>query len=269
MSYKNPWLYNGVPFESSMIGQNTGFVYLLKNKQNGKMYIGRKYFFIRRGNEESNWKEYYSSSKIVNKIVMDVGIEAFERVILSLHESDDQTNYEETKCQFKFNVLEAIDNDGERLFYNQNIAGRYFCPLDRTVPYDRTELIRDKIRNTLLEKNIKPKNCSNPKSEETKQKLRDIAKERGIWTTNNPNASDKWQYTIQTLDGIVEISNFKQWFIEQGHTQKDYSALVVWSKKQNKREFGEKAKVKKTELHKKFNMKILGYKTPKGTYVEF
>ena len=42
MSYKNPWLYDGVAFESEDIEDYFGFCYLLTDLENGKMYIGRK-----------------------------------------------------------------------------------------------------------------------------------------------------------------------------------------------------------------------------------
>ena len=41
MSYKNPWLYDGVAFESENIEDYFGFCYLLTDLENGKMYIGR------------------------------------------------------------------------------------------------------------------------------------------------------------------------------------------------------------------------------------
>ena len=45
MSYKNPWLYDGVAFESEDIEDYFGFCYLLTDLENEKMYIGRKYFY--------------------------------------------------------------------------------------------------------------------------------------------------------------------------------------------------------------------------------
>ena len=36
------WLYNGKPFTSEMIEDNLGFVYMITNTKNGKIYIGKK-----------------------------------------------------------------------------------------------------------------------------------------------------------------------------------------------------------------------------------
>ena len=70
IDYENPWLYQGEPFTSNDIGDFFGFVYRITNLQNGKQYIGRKYFYQKRKpkggkrkvTSESNWKKYYGSS---------------------------------------------------------------------------------------------------------------------------------------------------------------------------------------------------------------
>ena len=68
MSYENPWLYNDKVFESEDIKDYYGFCYLLTDLENGKQYIGRKYFYSIRKKKgirkkvrsESDWKSYYS-----------------------------------------------------------------------------------------------------------------------------------------------------------------------------------------------------------------
>ena len=85
MSYKNPWLYNGKTFESEDIEDYFGFCYLLTDLENGKMYIGRKYFYQNRKKKgqrkrvrsESDWKTYYSSSKKVQHLVQEFGSARF------------------------------------------------------------------------------------------------------------------------------------------------------------------------------------------------
>ena len=137
MSYKNPWLYNGVGFESEDIEDYFGFCYLLTDLKNGKMYIGRKYFHQnrkkkgqrRRVRSESDWKTYYSSSKKVQHLVQEFGGARFKREILGLWKKKGQVNYNETKLLFNHNVLEAVDDKGEKLYYNDNIMNRYFSTL--------------------------------------------------------------------------------------------------------------------------------------------
>ena len=137
MSYENPWLYNDKVFESEDINDYFGFCYLLTDCENGKQYIGRKYFYSIRKKKgirkkvrsESDWKSYYSSSKKVQQIVKESGPNRFKREILSLYIKKGQVNYNETKLLFQHNVLEAKDDNGEKLYYNDNIMNRYFSTI--------------------------------------------------------------------------------------------------------------------------------------------
>ncbi len=137
MSYENPWLYNDEVFESEDIKDYYGFCYLLTDLENGKQYIGRKYFYSIRKKKgirkkvrsESDWKSYYSSSKKVQQIVKESGPNRFKREILSLYIKKGQVNYNETKLLFQHNVLEAKDDNDEKLYYNDNIMNRYFSTI--------------------------------------------------------------------------------------------------------------------------------------------
>jgi|TARA_B110000263_G_scaffold234609_1_gene232373 hypothetical protein len=137
MSYENPWLYNDKVFESEDIKDYYGFCYLLTDLENGKQYIGRKYFYSIRKKKgirkkvrsESDWKSYYSSSKKVKQMVLESGHNRFKREILSLYLKKGQVNYNETKLLFQHNVLEARDENGEKLYYNDNIMNRYFSTI--------------------------------------------------------------------------------------------------------------------------------------------
>lgn len=125
--YENPWSFNDKPFTSDDIGKFVGFVYVIECLVNGKKYIGRKYFHTvrkvkgktRRVRKESNWKTYYSSSEELKKLVESYGQDQFKRVILSLHTTQGDCNYEEVKLQFQHNVLENDD------FLNDNINGKW------------------------------------------------------------------------------------------------------------------------------------------------
>lgn len=111
------WVFNGKPFTSDMIGKNEGFVYLITDIETGEKYIGRKYFYeirkvkgkTKRQRTESNWKDYWSSSKILQDRVEKKGKDKFERKILSLHLTRGDTNMCEIKEQFLRNVLESKD----------------------------------------------------------------------------------------------------------------------------------------------------------------
>ena len=131
--YENPWLYEGKPFTTEHIGDQFGFVYRITNLQNGKQYIGRKYFTQRRKprggkrrvTSESDWKKYYGSSEELKGDRKLLGNDLFKREIISLHKTLGKVNYEETRQLFLNNVLTESTDDGSPAFYNSNILGRY------------------------------------------------------------------------------------------------------------------------------------------------
>ena len=94
MSYENPWLYLERVFDSDDVDDYFGFVYLITNKQSGKKYIGRKYFWSfrkppgkkRKVKQESDWKKYYGSCPELKEDIKKYGKEIFSREILSFTE---------------------------------------------------------------------------------------------------------------------------------------------------------------------------------------
>jgi len=132
--YENPWTYKGSTFTSDDINGEFGFVYRITNLQNGRQYIGRKYFVQkrkprsggRRVTSESNWKKYYGSCPELTEDVREFGREHFSREILSLHSTVGKTNFEETRQLFAHNVLTESLTDGTPAYYNSNILGRYY-----------------------------------------------------------------------------------------------------------------------------------------------
>ena len=144
--YENPWTYQGTTFTSDDINDFFGYIYRITNLQNGRQYIGRKYFTQRRKprsgkgkrrvTSESDWKNYYGSSAELKADVKSLGKSLFRREIISLHTTKGQVNYEETRQLFLNNVLTEHIN-GTPAYYNSNILGRYmrkdyFKPDDNT-----------------------------------------------------------------------------------------------------------------------------------------
>jgi len=135
IDYENPWYFKGSPFLSKDIGDNFGFVYLITNLENGRRYIGRKYFWSfrtpkgkkRKVKQESDWKKYYGSCPELKEDIEKTGNRIFfKREILSLHKTKGRTNYEETRQLFINGVLtESLDTGGPA-YYNSNILSRYF-----------------------------------------------------------------------------------------------------------------------------------------------
>jgi len=133
--YENPWTFNGKPFNSEDIQKYVGFVYVITRKDDGRRYIGRKYFYslrktpgkTKRIRKESDWKSYYGSSRDLLADVEATEKNNFERVILSLHTTKGDVNYEEVKQQFLANVLE------DTKYYNDNINGKWYRKAEHIV----------------------------------------------------------------------------------------------------------------------------------------
>ena len=134
IDYENPWLYKDTNFTSDNINDFFGFVYRIINLQNGREYIGRKYFWKfrtpkgkkRKVKSESDWKKYYGSCPELKEEIQQLGRQNFSRTILSLHKTAGKTNYEETKQLFTKAVLTEQLDDGTPKYYNSNILSRYF-----------------------------------------------------------------------------------------------------------------------------------------------
>lgn len=105
------WLLDGVEFDSVDLlqGEYIGFVYCITNIVSGRKYIGKKVFFIkvkrpplkgmkraRRSIAESNWREYYGSSKELSADVEALGEHNFRREILHFCRDAAEMNYLET-----------------------------------------------------------------------------------------------------------------------------------------------------------------------------
>ena len=119
-----------------------GFVYLIKNLINNKIYIGRKSLYSNTNKKltkkeiseqtgpgrkptkklvtkESNWKVYMGSSKELLADVIEFGEDNFSREILQLCFSKKQMTFYEINHQMKYDVLE-VDS------YNDNILGKFY-----------------------------------------------------------------------------------------------------------------------------------------------
>ena len=125
------WLYNGKEFTSEMIGDNVGFVYVITNNADGKMYVGKKQFQSKtklpplKGKKrkrivikESDWMSYYGSSELVKELVESQGCDAFKREILHLCTSKGEMSYLELIEQVERKVLLSDD------YYNNIIQVR-------------------------------------------------------------------------------------------------------------------------------------------------
>ena len=114
-----------------------GFVYLITNLTNNRMYIGKKLakfsrtsyktVTLKNGTKkkkkikskiDSDWLEYYGSSNELNKDVDALGKDKFTREILFFCKSKAECSYIEAREQFTRRVLESTE------YYNNNIMCR-------------------------------------------------------------------------------------------------------------------------------------------------
>ena len=124
------WTYQGKTVQE--LPENCiGFVYLITNTTNGRMYIGKKLAKFKRSRPplkgrknkrrhtvESDWQDYYGSSDLLTEDVEKLGKTKFTREILHLCSSKGECNYLEAKEQVARGVLES-DN-----YYNGHIRVR-------------------------------------------------------------------------------------------------------------------------------------------------
>ena len=84
-----------------------GFVYIITNKLTKKKYIGKKFYWFKKGKKrvESDWKTYYGSSNKLNKDIKKYGKKSFTRVILHHCKSKAGCAYMECKEQIEREVL--------------------------------------------------------------------------------------------------------------------------------------------------------------------
>jgi len=138
------WLHEGQEIESlSQFPEGcVGFVYMITNTTNGKIYVGKKTLFNtltkkltkkeasawdkpgripkkKKETKESNWSDYNGSNKNLQEDIKLIGLQHFHREILEFCFNKKQCTYYEEYWQHRLRVLH-IDS------YNDTIAGRYY-----------------------------------------------------------------------------------------------------------------------------------------------
>ena len=111
-----------------------GFIYRITFLLTGEQYIGKKTFYTwnrtgtKRG-KESNWKTYTSSSKEVNQLIDEYGMECFHFEILTLCCTKGCWSYAENNIMHKLDVLTAVDDHwGMRRYLNRRINATQWVP---------------------------------------------------------------------------------------------------------------------------------------------
>ena len=122
------WYYQDKEFTETP-EQYHGFVYMITEIETGKKYIGKKFFWKPkilpvtktrkkrvRTTVESDWRDYWGSSKQLQETVLNSSIDKYRREILRLCETKGECSYYEAKLQFEYDVLLRDD------FYNEFIG---------------------------------------------------------------------------------------------------------------------------------------------------
>ena len=121
------WLYQNQVIET-LPEDCVGFVYLITNLTNGRMYVGKKLskfskttqktVKLKNGTKkkkkirskiDSDWQTYYGSNTHLNNDVQTLGPDKFKREILYYCTSKAELSYLEAKEQFDRCVLESDD----------------------------------------------------------------------------------------------------------------------------------------------------------------
>jgi len=122
------WVYENKDFDQTP-DEFQGFVYMVTEKDTGKKYIGKKFFWKPktlpitktrkrrvRTRAESDWRKYYGSSKEVQSLVESKGKDNYKREILRLCKTKGECSYYEAKLQFQYDVLLSDE------YYNEFIG---------------------------------------------------------------------------------------------------------------------------------------------------
>ncbi len=127
------WIYEGREFLDDETEDYVAFVYQIENLETGKKYIGKKNLTKVRSKKikgktrrkriksESDWREYYGSSKTLLEDVARLGKDKFKREIVKLCKSRGTANYWEAYEIMTRNAI--ISND----YYNESLHVRVHC----------------------------------------------------------------------------------------------------------------------------------------------
>lgn len=114
------WYHNNKEFNltEDELSEYVGFVYLITERDTGKKYVGKKFFWATRRlpplkgqkrkrtvKKQSDWMDYYGSSETLKILVEHKGGEAYYREILHLCKTKGECSYLEAKEQFDRDVL--------------------------------------------------------------------------------------------------------------------------------------------------------------------
>ena len=132
------WIYKNKCLESAP-KEEFGYIYIITNLLDGKIYVGKKQFLhstktkiskkviktsgtrkrVIRGTRDSGWLNYFGSSKALSADIKLIGIDNFSREILCFCRNKSELTYMELYWQIQKDVLFIPS-------YNGWISGKVF-----------------------------------------------------------------------------------------------------------------------------------------------
>lgn len=118
-----------------------GFIYLIRDRESSRSYIGKKQFRFKRSQQvarrkrkkfiDSDWKDYTSSCIPLQDDIAAFGKTRFQFIILQLCSGKAELSYLEEQYQYSARVITARLSDGTPKFYNRTIAHRHFSGVEK------------------------------------------------------------------------------------------------------------------------------------------
>lgn len=115
--YENPWTYKEQIYNGENSENYVGFIYIIRNKNDNKLYVGKKSLTQAKTKQykgkkkkiriSSLWRSYYGSSPELLADISKLGKENFTREILHFCKSKSELAYMELKEQIERKVMET------------------------------------------------------------------------------------------------------------------------------------------------------------------
>ncbi len=114
-----------------------GFIYTIEERDTGRLYVGKKQLRFKRKKtkkdksrtKDSDWRDYTSSSVLVNDLIAERGKDAFAFRIVRLCSGRCELGYTELEECFARDVLRATLPDGTRRYFNGTIGYKNYAGL--------------------------------------------------------------------------------------------------------------------------------------------
>jgi len=256
-----------------------GFIYLIENTINGRLYVGKKQYWAATGNfrnrsshistdkwrpeqwKPSDWNYYTGSSRELNADIKKFGKDKFRFIILSQHSTKGDLHYEEIKEQAVRNVLAEKLTEDVYLYYNKSIAAIKFRPPDHVSDSVREKLslaIKGRKRSQDTKKKLslaksgeKNPRFGKPVSEATKKKLSlaNIGRTPTKETREKISLANKGKTRTKETREKISLANKKTFLERTGFlSQEELETAVIkkYEKTKSTRKTAKEMKISRT-----------------------